>query len=73
MAKGKMGRMYTRQNSKHETGAANEHIWIRIEDEDGSNEAWARFSEKDIARAKKMARKNIEDAPAVGFITDLLD
>lgn len=73
MTQGKLGRIYERQNTTHEFGSADSHKWIRVEDANGSNERWLRMSDADIARMEESAQKNIEDAPKVGFITDLLD
>lgn len=68
-----MGRIYKRKNTKHEFGALTEHLWIRVEDEDGQNERWLRFTANDIRIARANAVKNQEDAPKVGFITDMMD
>lgn len=73
MAKGKMGRIYRRKNSTHEFGSSTEHYWVRVENESGDNERWLRLSMKDIEWAEQSAAKNMEDAPPVGFITNLLD
>lgn len=73
MANGKLGRIYNRKNTTHEFGSATEHKWLRIEDTDGNNERWIRFSERDLSRMEESASKNMEDAPDVSFLRNLLD
>ena len=71
----KMGRLIRVWNTKRKafSNAKTWYISLAVEDADGSNERTLLFTEKEIERAEKRAKKNSEDLPEKSWWTDLQD
>ena len=69
----KAGRLIRVYNKMKKAAAKRSYYSVWVEDADGSNERCLLFTEKELERAEDRARKNPEDLPKKGFLTDLMD
>ena len=73
MAKVVKGRLIEVDNTDRKFGSALSYIAVQVEDEDGSNERCILFTQDEINKAHKRAKKNPEDLTEKGFFTKLFD
>lgn len=71
----KAGRVIEVQNTKRPvfSNAKKTYLSVWVEDPNGDNERCLLFTEREIRVAERRAKRNSEDIPDKGFITDLID
>ena len=69
----KAGRLIKVWNKIKKAAANKFYYSVWVEDADGNNERCLLFTEKELARAEARAKKNPEDLPKKGFLTNLID
>ena len=67
------GRQVEVENQEKKTNANKSYITIWVEDSDGKNEECLFFTKHEIQLARERAKKNPEDIPKKGFLTNLFD
>jgi hypothetical protein len=73
MARVVKGRLISVENRDRIFGSARYYIAVQVENFDGKNERCLLFTDAEIAKAEKRAKKNPEDLTKKGFFTNLLD
>ena len=69
----KAGRIILVENKNQHFAAKDQYLSIWVEDADGSNERCLLFTERELNIAEERAKKNSEDIPEKGVITDFFD
>jgi hypothetical protein len=73
MARVVKGRLISVENADRAFGSAPYYIALQVEDADGSNERCLLFTDAEIEKAEKRAKRNPEDLTEKGFFTNLFD